>query len=75
MAREVAEERAGSLIHQQIVSGASKAALWMAHYLLDFCRIMMIAVIAIILSYAFQLDLDYLWLPIILFPFACTPLF
>ena len=35
---------------------------------------MLICVIAIVLAYVFQIGVDWVWLPILLFPFAALPL-
>ncbi len=48
--------------------------MWIARFLIDLARIMLVAVIAIILSFIFQLGISYIWLPILLYPFATTPL-
>ena len=44
-------------------------AYWLANFIIDITRMMIIGVISIALIYAFGSDFKFIWLTILLYPF------
>ena len=63
-------EKMKSLVHQQVISGMNMISYWISNFIFDIFKTYITIVIAIIAIYAFDLDLDYAWLLLILFPAA-----
>ena len=61
-------ERVNALVHQQIISGMNKVSYWAANYIFDISKTYVVIIISIIALYAWDLELDYAWLLMIMFP-------
>ena len=59
-------ERVNALIHQQIVSGMHKVSYWAANYISDISKTYVVIIISIIALYAWDLELDYACLLLLL---------
>lgn len=66
-------ERKASLKHQQVVSGIMMPAYWMSNYIVDFIKLMILSLIAICFIYIYGVTIDYVWLALLLYPFAAIP--
>ena len=63
-------EKVNSLVHQQVISGMNMVSYWASNFVFDVLKTYLTIVIAIIAIYSFDIDLDYVWLLILLFPAA-----
>ena len=64
------DEKVNSLVHQQVISGMNRASYWISNFVFDIIKTYVTVIIAIISIYALDLDLDYAWLLLLLFPAA-----
>lgn len=67
--RELLAERRTSVYHQQLVSGMWKTAYWTGTCVVDFFRIFLISLLAVILIFAFGVDIKWAWLAVLIYPF------
>ena len=73
VASYLVNERENNVKHQQMISGASMVSYWISNYVVDFIRSMIPMGFAIILVFAFNVDLPYIWVHFILFAMAIHP--
>ena len=63
-------EKVHSLVHQQVISGMNMISYWASNFVFDVLKTYIPVIIAIISITVFEIDLDYVWLLLILFPAA-----
>jgi ATP-binding cassette subfamily A (ABC1) protein 3 len=66
----ILNESANSLVHQQVISGMNKISYWTANYCFDVAKTFVTMFISIIALYVFNLEIEFAWLLLLLFPTA-----
>ena len=69
----IVREREDNLKHQQLITGVSLVAYWVSNAAMDVFKSLIPCSISIGLIYAFEIDLPFAWLLIILYAFTIIP--
>eukprot|EP00826_Nyctotherus_ovalis_P029004 TRINITY_DN2286_c0_g1_i4.p1 TRINITY_DN2286_c0_g1~~TRINITY_DN2286_c0_g1_i4.p1 ORF type:complete len:1634 (-),score=496.68 TRINITY_DN2286_c0_g1_i4:185-5086(-) len=69
----IVQEREGSLKHQQLISGVSLAAYWLSNGVIDIFKSLIPCSFSIAMIYAFDVDLTYGWLFVLVYSFSIIP--
>ena len=72
-ASQIVEERITKLKHFQTTQGMQLLAYWLVTFLGDMFRLYVTIGINLAIFYAFELEFDYIWLPLLIWPWAILP--
>ncbi|CAI2386299.1 unnamed protein product [Moneuplotes crassus] len=73
IAATLVKERESNVKHQQMISGASKLSYWLSTYTIDLIRGYFPITFGIIMIFAFDVDLPFVWVHFILFGLVIHP--
>ena len=69
----ILNERSEALAHQQVISGMNKVAYWASNFVFDVAKTIIPVLVAIAFMYIYDLNIEYAWLLLLLFPIAIVP--